>query len=448
MGTFTFREEVPTGYEDPGLITVTLGADGSIRDANAANDGDRREYVRFNGITLRVRNYSKMVPLSVEKIWADGENTSVQVQVYANGVSMGADFLANLSTTSGWIREFSLAVPLYINGQRAVYTLLETQIGTWSYSSEYGGDGYRYYGVTYSPMQYLDANGQEVTDPQEAGSIYLSVTNQRTQLNVTVNKLDQDEAPLPGAEFYLYPTGGKQDANVIQDDNGNNVLEGYSNPMIATSDENGIVSFRNLPAGTYFLVEHQAPPYYQGDDSLYCLLVQGTGVVMYKYEGDQWTALNHRNITNTKRAEEVIIEKLVAGNMGDKTKDFAFTVTSTMPMLAGTGYTLSEGGLQADFQLSHGESVTLYAPEGAELTISETNAGGYSIEMKAGETPLTNRSYTVTAADGQTVTVTNTKNVDVDMGIIQDSLPYVLLLSTAGCGSLLLAGGRKRRKQQ
>jgi hypothetical protein len=372
----------------------------------------------------------------------------VQVQVYANGISMGADFLANLSTTSGWIRQFSLAVPLYINGQRAVYTLLETQIGTWSYSSEYGGDGYRYYDVTYSPMQYLDANGQEVTDPQEAESIYLSVTNQRTQLNVTVNKLDQDGAPLPGAEFYLYHTGGKQDANVIQDDNGNNVLEGYSNPMIATSDENGIVSFRNLPAGTYFLVEHQAPPYYQGDDSLYCLLVQGTGVVMYKYEGDQWTALDHRNITNTKRAEEVIIEKLVAGNMGDKTKDFAFTVKSTVPMLEGTGYTLSKGGLQADFQLSHGESVTLYAPEGADLTISETNAGGYSIEMKAGETSLSGGSYTVTDADDQTITVTNTKNVDVDMGIIQDSLPYVLLLSTAGCGSLLLAGGRKRRKKQ
>ena len=448
VGTFTFLEVVPTGYEDPGLITVTLGADGSISDANADNDSARREFVRFNGITLRVRNYSKMVPLRVEKIWADGENTSVQVQVYANGVSMGADFLANLSTTSGWIREFGLAVPLYINGQRAVYTLLETQIGTWSYSSEYGGDGYRYYDVTYSPMQYLDANGQEVTDPQEAESIYLSVTNQRTQLNVTVNKLDQDGAPLPGAEFYLYPTGGKQNANVIQDDNGNNVLEGYSNPMIATSDENGIVSFRNLPAGTYFLVEHQAPPYYQGDDSLYCLLVQGTGVVMYKYEGDQWTALDHRNITNTKRAEEVIIEKLVAGNMGDKTKDFAFTVKSTEPMLEGTGYTLSEGGLQADFQLSHGESVTLYAPKGAVLTISETNAGDYSIEMKAGETPLSGGSYTVTDADDQTITVTNTKNVDVDMGIIQDSLPYVLLLSTAGCGSLLLAGGRKRRKKQ
>lgn len=448
VGTFTFREVVPTGYEDPGLITVTLGENGSIRDANAANDGDRREYVRFNGITLRVRNYSKMVPLRVEKIWADGENTSVQVQVYANGVSMGADFLANLSTTSGWIREFGLAVPLYINGQRAVYTLLETQIGTWSYSSEYGGDGYRYYDVTYSPMQYLDAHGQEVTDSQEAKSIYLSVTNQRTQLNVTVKKLDQDGEPLPGAEFYLYPTGGKQDANVIQDDNGNNVLEDYSNPMIATSDEKGIVSFRNLPAGTYFLVEHQAPPYYQGDDSLYCLLVQGTGVVMYKYEGDQWTALNHRNITNTKLAKEVIIEKLVAGNMGDKTKDFAFTVTSTVAMLEGTGYTLSKDGLQADFRLSHGESVTLYAPEGAVLTISETNADGYSIEMKAGETSLSGGSYTVTDADDQTITVTNTKNVDVDMGIIQDSLPYVLLLSTAGCGSLLLAGGRKRRKKQ
>ena len=448
VGTFTFREEVPTGYEDPGLITVTLGADGSISGANADNDSDRREFVRFNGITLRVRNYSKMVPLSVEKIWADGENTSVQVQVYANGVSMGADFLANLSTTSGWIREFGLAVPLYINGQRAVYTLLETQIGTWSYSSEYGGDGYRYYDVTYSPMQYLDAHGQEVTDSQEAKSIYLSVTNQRTQLNVTVKKLDQDGEPLPGAEFYLYPTGGKQDANVIQDDNGNNVLKGYSNPMIATSDEKGIVSFRNLPAGTYFLVEHQAPPYYQGDDSLYCLLVQGTGVVMYKYEGDQWTALNHRNITNTKLAKEVIIEKLVAGNMGDKTKDFAFTVTSTVAMLEGTGYTLSKDGLQADFRLSHGESVTLYAPEGAVLTISETNADGYSIEMKAGETSLSGGSYTVTDADDQTITVTNTKNVDVDMGIIQDSLPYVLLLSTAGCGSLLLAGGRKRRKKQ
>lgn len=61
-------------------------------------------------------------------------------------------------------------VPLYIGGDLVKYSLLETEIGDWSYSEEYGGDGYRYYDVTYSSMEYRDVNGNPTDKAEEAAS--------------------------------------------------------------------------------------------------------------------------------------------------------------------------------------------------------------------------------------------------------------------------------------
>ena len=44
------------------------------------------------------------------------------------------------------------------------------------------------------------------------------------------------------------------------------------------------------------------------------------------------------------------------------------------------------------------------------------------------------------------IVVTNTKNANIDTGIVLDSLPYVLILALAGTGGLLLIKkGRRRR---
>ena len=146
--------------------------------------------------------------------------------------------------------------------------------------------------------------------------------------------------------------------------------------------------------------------------------------------------------------QNVTIEKIVTGNFGDRTKDFSFTVTCDQAMEEGTGYTLTNGGKTASFTLSHKDQVVLKGiPEGAVLTIREENGEEYSVTVSADGSVLENGRYTVTDAPNQHITVTNHRDVIIDTGIVLDSLPYILLLSTAAVGAVTLRG-RKRRGER
>lgn len=156
-------------------------------------------------------------------------------------------------------------------------------------------------------------------------------------------------------------------------------------------------------------------------------------------------------VTNVRKIVDVTIEKKVTGNLGDHTKEFSFTVTSSEPMeepeIPGS-YNLSGGGKTATFSLAHGQSVTLRVPVGAQLTITETleAAAGYEDpDITAGGVKIEG-AYTVTDANVQTITVTNHKNVVIDTGIVLDALPYVVLLGIVAVGAILLLRRRRRRE--
>lgn len=442
-GTYTFTEVVPTGYEDPGVITVTLG-NGSIESASAKNSTSNRQFTEASGSELLVRNYSKVVFLTVEKIWADNENTSVALQGLVGGQSMGSDYSVSLSNGK-WSHRFTKRVPLYINGQKAVYSLRETHIGVWSYSPEYADDGYRYYDVSYSSMVYRNSQGQVVEDPDQAEEIYLSVTNQRSTGALTIRKVDQGGAPLPGAEFYLYKASEDPGEPPVptQDADGHNVLNGTPVKRVV-SQKNGQVNFGNVPVGTYYLIEHAAPEFYQGTDTVYLVEVQEGSSTMKQWVNDAWAATT-KTVTNTLQTMEVTIKKVVAGNFGDHTKDFAFTVTSDKAFSAGTGYQLSDSDKTASFDLKHNESVTLRVQAGATLTISE-DAQGYTMSLVVDKGEVTGNLYTV-SQNGDTITVTNTKDTEVDTGITLDSLPYILLLVLAVLGGIFFLAKHKRRRE-
>ena len=176
--TFTFTEEVPKGYEDPGEITVKMNASGGIDSADAANSKDDRVYAKAVGSELQINNYSRLVPLTVEKEWLDGENSPVTLQLYYNGQNMAADFKKELSGDT-WRHTFENDVPLYMGGSPVEYSLLETEIGDWSYSEQLGGDGYRYYDVSYTPMQYLDDTGKVTNDLEQAEESPMTWSKQR-----------------------------------------------------------------------------------------------------------------------------------------------------------------------------------------------------------------------------------------------------------------------------
>ena len=452
--TFTLTEEVPEGYEDPGEITVVMNASGGIDSADAANSKDDRVYAKAVGSELQINNYSRLVPLIVEKEWLDGENSPVTLQLYYNGQNMAADFKVKLSGPT-WRHTFEKTVPLYMGGSPVKYSLLETEIGDWSYSEQLGGDGYRYYDVSYTPMQYLDDTGKVTDDPEEAKEILLEVSNSRSTGQLSISKLDQRGQPLPGAVFYLYPAENTDDGSlpgyveVKKDQDGNYIIPDQTKLCEAFSNEEGRVSFADIPTGNYYLIEHMAPENYRSTGSLYLVELQSaSSFVLKQWDGTGWATVQSKSISNELQYVSVNIQKIVKGNLGIFSKSFEFKVTSDKPMKPGTGYTLSADGKTATFSLKHREKLNLMAEVGSTLTITEPNLDGYTMSIAtAGGTPITG-SYPV-PSDGTRyvdIVVTNTKDVNIDTGIVLDSLPYVLILALAGTGGLLLIKkGRRRR---
>ncbi|MGN0763363.1 MAG: SpaA isopeptide-forming pilin-related protein, partial [Aristaeellaceae bacterium] len=255
-------------------------------------------------------------------------------------------------------------------------------------------------------------------------------------------KVDGNGHGLSGAEFYLYTA--PNDVTAAPE------IASDATPLkSATSDANGVVNFGNMSAGRYYIIEHTAPDGYEPINSVYSMQFDGTGgqLKVWNAVTSTWENVANNEIVNIRSTANVTITKTVSGNMGDRSKAFSFTVTSTEPIgqpLADE-YALSENGLTATFSLRHNDSVTLQkVPIGAVLTISETGADDYTMTVtpNAGEGALT--SYTVTGTN-DAITVENSKSATPDTGVFLDSLPYIVILACVVLIAILLLVRRRRR---
>ena len=159
---------------------------------------------------------------------------------------------------------------------------------------------------------------------------------------------------------------------------------------------------------------------------------------------------------NTFTTYDVTITKNVAGQMGDKGKEFNFDINVTDPnstaVLSSVSLT-NASATKANFtpvedesvanvtaDLRHEESVVIKGvPTGATVDIAETNADGYIV------------SYSDNATDGHAtvnantnITVTNTRNAVTPTGIVMNVAPYALLVVVAAAGCFVFL--RKRRE--
>ncbi len=136
---------------------------------------------------------------------------------------------------------------------------------------------------------------------------------------------------------------------------------------------------------------------------------------------------------------ELTIQKTVSGNMYNANEVFSFT--------------LLYGGNSKPFTLKGGESNTFQVPVGAEVTVTEDlkKSNGYIPSNGTGTTvTLTVASETdgifqfIMPEQDSKLVINNDKTVQIDTGIVTDSIPYILLLTMAviGAGVLLL---NKRR---
>lgn len=459
--TYIFQEEVPEGYEDPGEITVTLDADGKqIIDARAEN-GDK--FVSKSEMELTVKNYSPVLPLTVEKQWLDGENTPVSVSVYYDGQPLLNGFTAELEGRNAWRHTFTTRVPLYIDGKRAEYTIREDKIGDWNYSST-EPDGYRFYDVKTLPMEYRDASGQKTENPSDAVGIYLTVTNERDTGTLRFRKVDQNGQGLSQVFFYLYtiPANATKVPTVTEgtgEHAGHNVIEGFGDPFTAVSNPD--VVFNNLQGGQYYMVEHYTPAGYTLKDDLYRVTVSGNTITMEKQSGSGWTTLSADadskmiEIENVREFVDVTVTKKVTGNMAIFSEPFSFTAASKLykPIqIVKDNGTLEE--YNGGFTLRNGQSITLRVQKGDEITLTETGAADYTTSITIDGNSSVDNGKTVTVSIGSTemeadksVVFTNHKDMDIDTGVILDTLPYILILAVVVIGGVVLLKSRKRRRE-
>ncbi len=172
---------------------------------------------------------------------------------------------------------------------------------------------------------------------------------------------------------------------------------------------NGVATFKlkggeektatGLPSGTvYEVVETPA-------DGYVTTKTGDTGTIA----GDQTKTAKFTNTRNTYG--DLTVEKVLAGNDTDKTKDFSFTVTLEDTNINGTygGMTFNNG--VATFKLKGGESKTATGlPNGLGYTVTEDDYAGYN-QVATGDTG------TIAGDQTKTAKFTNTRNTYGDLTV-------------------------------
>lgn len=147
------------------------------------------------------------------------------------------------------------------------------------------------------------------------------------------------------------------------------------------------------------------------------------------------------------------ISKVVNGDMGDKTKDWTFTVTFTAPTYVPEGWTVANitmsgdktGTVNADgtitFTLKSDQSVTFdNVVVGTKYTVTEAESGddGYTT------TGEVESATTITDAGPNEANIENTKDDITITGLFLNNAPFILMGAVAVAG-VVLYGVAKRK---
>lgn len=202
----------------------------------------------------------------------------------------------------------------------------------------------------------------------------------------------------------------------------------------------------------------------------------------------------HEVIYNNHReeAKPISVTKTVSGNMGDYDKDWVFNITIDEPynQSFAAKYTDKDGNIietgivftpneetqtsSGQFSLTHAQSVEIIGlPDGVKYTIEEVSAdkNGYKttyskivtqdlalndqiVQAPIDEYCVENADYPKQGIDGfatleynDTITVTNYKQMNIDIGVALDVLPYVIILSLCAGGVIYFAVRRINKRK-
>lgn len=162
---------------------------------------------------------------------------------------------------------------------------------------------------------------------------------------------------------------------------------------------------------------------------------------------------------------KLTITKVVAGNQGDKNKDFEFTVTikgadgetykygTVKNGVTTMNQTTTKSGATFTETLKHGESVIVYGLSSEDkfaVTEADYHGDGYKTSYKIGDgTNSTEGSSIAEKAIGNSDTTaifTNTKDVTVPTDVIRTVVPYAAIVAFAAVMGVVFFRPRRNRR--
>ncbi|WP_461809886.1 Cna B-type domain-containing protein [Faecalimonas sp.] len=514
--TYVLREKnVPTGYITSGDVQVTVEiADGAFKIKEAKlidrkaeeNQGavttpvdgkiDGKAVLQIRGDTsLNIRNFSKTSSLHIKKKWEyKGDaltEKQVKVRLYQNGIPTEQEFLLN--EENGW--EYTInKVPLFLDKRPVEYKIEEIEIGKTHYSPEFG-DGFLYYEVIYSDIQYKNSEEQSLSPTNEQefqniAKIELEVQNLRFNL-AERSFLKTDDLPknrLQGAKFTLYEVPYKEGTSEYVDDTGYSVeyRNGLNtNDIVLKKDgqecqpitqqpyetnERGMLQLPDtVKKGRYWMVESSTPNKgeigrTQYEDNMALYMVDVEDEILFLYEKDSktntWKPLTDRHVVNHphKGGVTVQIKKEVTGPFGKRDKLFPVEIiyredgmkmskTVTTSIKNGEMVTLEHVNIGSDIKIIETVDTSKY-----DIVISKKNQNGsYLPETPAVEMENTaTMSCKITGMPGDVIelkiTNKNIEDATLDTGIYLEESLYVWMLIIITIVSILFFWKRKKNK--
>jgi hypothetical protein len=240
-------------------------------------------------------------------------------------------------------------------------------------------------------------------------STYLLVTQSETSVApASFYVIDTRNAPVGGAEFALY-TDAECNTPLV-----------YMNAEVkATSNEQGLVSFGEIPQGTYYMKETVTPEGYKKLTNIYTVVVDGTtpiASVVHSVDDGDTIIPDVEEMKPTKELDNGAIKSAndsgylevsldVDGDYADKTRAFEFELA--VPEGSQLVGTIGDGGESVvfengdTFRLADGQTIH-FTNVPATVTLTQTKVAPYTTQADSDDL----ETVTVDATDEEKVVMT------------------------------------------
>ena len=292
-------------------------------------------------------------------------------------------------------------------------------------------------GITLTNSATLEGHGDESGDDNtHIGAEDFETFGGSTFEEFWLIKTDQEDGrPLPDAVFTVYTWDAvlkkwaATPKTYTTDSDGKfiiKVTDTYGNGTRVYQTDTAYCIMETTAPPTYIIPENPPTLYYWF--SKYLSAPHDAPDDFMQYAADISTSSRRIEVDNQIDYDSIPVEltitKNVTGSLGDRTKEFTFTLTVEGASVTDE-YTWTKNGVAQDtplhnnstFTLKHGDVVKIMLPRNRDITIQE-NDSDYSVSMKLDDAPATEgNTKTFRISENATLAVTNDRDAVVSTGV-------------------------------